>query len=120
MPSGGARPGAGRKKGSKDNTPRRRMIRQKQCLGLDGVSPLDVLITHMRKAWSAGETDDAVKCAIAAAPYVHPRLANTNTTLDDKRSAPELTTAELERIASASRERASETQDSESEPDRLH
>jgi hypothetical protein len=38
-------------------------------------SPLEVLIARMNgAAWATALTDDQLQCAIAAAPYVHPRL----------------------------------------------
>lgn len=73
---GGRREGAGRKKGS---TTKATVYRQEMLAkaAAEGISPLEVIMTAMRAAWDAGNTDKAVEHAIAAAPYMHPRLAAT-------------------------------------------
>lgn len=42
---------------------------------VDGLTPLEAMLTTMRDAWAAG--DRATACAIAkdAAPYLHPKLS---------------------------------------------
>jgi hypothetical protein len=38
-------------------------------------SPLEVMLARMNgREWAKALTDDQLQCAIAAAPYVHPRL----------------------------------------------
>jgi hypothetical protein len=39
------------------------------------LSPLDVLLTAMRRKWQDGDLDAAAALARAAAPYLHPRHA---------------------------------------------
>lgn len=97
MSRGGKRPGAGRKKGgtTKATVYRQEMIARAVA---EGISPLDVMMTAMRSAWDAGLVNEAVQVAIAAAPYVHPRLAATDMRVDDKRPLRERSTAELEAI----------------------
>jgi hypothetical protein len=74
VPRGGARPGAGRKKGSvtKATVYRQEMLARAAS---EGISPLEVMMTAMRQAWAANDHEKAVEYAVSAAPYVHPRLA---------------------------------------------
>lgn len=37
------------------------------------ISPLDILLTLMRRHWAVGEESEAVALAKLAAPFVHPR-----------------------------------------------
>ena len=68
---GGARPGAGRKPGSKNKTTAE--IARKALEG--GVTPLDVMLKAMRAADAQEDMESATKYANMAAPYCHPRLA---------------------------------------------
>jgi hypothetical protein len=70
MPKGGKRVGAGRPKGSTITKTAALLGR----LAKDGITPLEFILTTMRNE----NQPPAVRlnCAIAAAPYVHPRLAN--------------------------------------------
>lgn len=76
---GGARAGAGRKKGSA--TKRTREIADKHLDTPGAVSPLEVLLAIMTdaakrdKAGVMADKDLAMESAKAAAPYVHPKLA---------------------------------------------
>ncbi|HYF57354.1 MAG TPA: hypothetical protein VEA81_00205 [Burkholderiaceae bacterium] len=74
MPHGGARPGAGRKKGSA--SARTRAIADKAAA--EGITPLEVMLEAMREAYDAGELRDAAMIAERAAPYIHPRLSSVN------------------------------------------
>ena len=67
---GGARKGAGRKKGAA--TKRTREIANKAVQ--DGITPLEVMLGAMRQAWESGELNTAAGHAKDAAPYIHPRL----------------------------------------------
>jgi hypothetical protein len=71
---GGARPGAGRKKGSvtKATELRQEMLARAAA---EGISPLEVMMQAMREAWAANDHEKAVEYAVSAAPYVHPRLS---------------------------------------------
>jgi hypothetical protein len=119
MSRGGARVGAGRKKGSvtKATVYRQEMMARATA---DGISPLDVMIQTMRAAWAANKTDEALQAAVHAAPYVHPRLAASQVTVDDKRSAEQFTDAELEALARAGSAGTSEAETCETEPDQVH
>lgn len=100
MPRGGKRPGAGRKKGQKTKATvyRQEMLARAAA---DGVSPLEVMLTAMRKAWDEGRVNDAVQNAVHAAPYVHPRLAATDLKMDDQRTVRDYSTAELQAMLAA-------------------
>ena len=71
---GGARPGAGRKKGSvsKATVYRQEMLAKAAA---EGISPLEVMMTAMREAWEKGDKEKAVQVAEKAAPYIHAKLA---------------------------------------------
>lgn len=71
MAHGGARPGAGRKKGAAariDAEAREKALRS-------GESPLDYLLRVMRTSDDEGRALDAAK---AAAPYVHAKLSSVD------------------------------------------
>ena len=68
---GGARPGAGRKKGSLGQ--RTRLIAEAALVS--GEAPLNVLLGIMRKAYADNDLSLALDAARAAAPFCHPRLA---------------------------------------------
>jgi len=72
---GGARTGAGRKKGSvtKATAIRQEMIAKAVA---EGITPLDVMLGAMREAWEKGDKQAAANFAKDAAPYLHPRLAS--------------------------------------------
>ena len=69
MAHGGARPGAGRKKGGSNKLTQEAFERAKE----GGELPLDYLLRVMRDE----NVDEAkrIDCAKAAAPYVHPKRA---------------------------------------------
>jgi hypothetical protein len=91
---GGARPGAGAKKGVQRQSTREKLAMAEQAAA-EGITPLEVMLRTMRKAWDAGDdpTLDSLTqlqhrvaaCTIAkdAAPYIHPRLAATELTGKD-------------------------------------
>ena len=94
MPRGGARPGAGRKKGEPNKATQQRQAE----IAETGVTPLDVMIGAMRGAWEAGDKDAAARFAKDAAPYVHPRLAAVeHTGKDGKDLMPESSPRDLAR-----------------------
>jgi hypothetical protein len=75
MPRGGRREGAGRKRGSE--TARTKRMRQIAAKALtESITPLEVMLAAMRKAYDASDMPAALEAAKAAAPYVHPRLAS--------------------------------------------
>ena len=65
-------PGAGRKPGA----PNRHTNEIAAQALADGVTPIEVMLACMRKAFDTGDSDSAVEYAKAVAPYCHPRLAN--------------------------------------------
>lgn len=75
---GGARPGAGRKKG--EATKKREEIAI-QALE-SGKTPLDIMLEAMRIAYDEGGAKAAMPFAKDAAPYVHPKLANIEAKVD--------------------------------------
>lgn len=66
---GGKRPGAGRKKGS----PNKRTAALQAAVEAEGITPLAFLLQIMRD--EVGDPRDRMAAAIAAAPYVHAKLA---------------------------------------------
>lgn len=73
MARGGARPGAGRKKGISKIKPKRTLDRKTAMRALEGMSPLDYMLGVLQDAVEY----DPIKMDAAkyAAPYVHPKLA---------------------------------------------
>jgi hypothetical protein len=96
VPSGGARPGAGRPKGSGGrikgsiSKSTRAIIEAAQA---GSVMPLEVMLYNMRRHWDAKAYDLAASCAEKAAPYLHPRLAASTVTM--RPSPSDMTDAEL-------------------------
>jgi hypothetical protein len=85
-PNGGPRSGAGRPVGARSKTTLERELRA--IAGVEaarnGVLPLDVLLAAMRaEPLPNGRhpTDQQIQCAIAAAPYLHARLASATVTV---------------------------------------
>ena len=72
MPSGGSRRGAGRPKGAKQTRSSGLSIRRAKASGK--LLPLDFLIQTLNDP--SLEQRDRMAAAIAAAPYVHPKLAS--------------------------------------------
>ncbi len=85
---GGAKPGAGRKKG----VPNKATLARQAAIAASGITPLDVIIADMRHHFALYEAEaakgakadisllsaslaSAREAAKDAAPYVHPRLA---------------------------------------------
>jgi hypothetical protein len=80
MPKGGARPGAGRPKGSPNRRNRQLVQAQAEVAAIakeTGVTPLEHLLQVMRDPATTPTRKDAA--AACAAPYLHPRLAMTAT-----------------------------------------
>lgn len=75
MARGGARPGAGRKPGSRDKLARE----QAERVAAEGITPLDFLLTVMRD--ECEERAKRIDAAKAAAPYVHPRLNSVDASI---------------------------------------
>ena len=77
---GGARSGAGRPVGSKNQ--RSAEVARKAVEA--GMTPIEVMLTAMRDLWDEGTSEakrEAARIAKDAAPYVHPRLASIDQTV---------------------------------------
>jgi hypothetical protein len=74
---GGARPGAGRKRGVLT----KRTVVLAEALTAKGETPLEVMLTVMRALFKDRHYLEAVAIAEKAAPYVHPRLSAANITV---------------------------------------
>src|SRR5947209_2944206 len=70
-PKGGAREGAGRPRGRRGKRTQQSVAKADAL----GATPLDVLLESMHAARAEGAPAEAVDCAKAAAPYVHPKLS---------------------------------------------
>ena len=82
---GGARPGAGRKKGSVSKGTRLRIDVAARALA-EGRTPLEIMLEAMRQKYAAEGAVAAVPFAKEAAPYVHPKLAAVQATVEDRTS----------------------------------
>lgn len=92
---GGSRDGAGRKRGSTNSktTIERAAVREQvEAIKAEGDTPLEVLLKIMRTT-----NDEALRidCAKAAAPYVHPKLANVQHSGDAENPVETVTRIEL-------------------------
>jgi hypothetical protein len=99
---GGPRPGSGRPKGTKNPLTKQKEALQQEVIARairNDVTPLEVMLNIMRDP----ETDASMRfeAAKAAAPYVHPRLSQVDSTVTHKRDVAELTTAELDELLAA-------------------
>jgi hypothetical protein len=74
---GGVRPGAGRKPGE---ATKRTQELVKKALDI-GITPLEIMVTMMKRAWDAGDEDKAFLYAKDAAPYMHAKLAAVDSTV---------------------------------------
>jgi hypothetical protein len=100
MARGGARSGAGRKKGhyvpgsrAEQRAFKRQAVREAVELAkAEGETPLEYMLRVMR---TSGDPKRCDAMAIAAAPYLHPRLSNATVTMQDKRGLADIDTAEL-------------------------
>ena len=82
--TGGARPGAGRPKGSKNKKTRELL----EMAIASGITPLEVMLHNMRRHFKAGRYDEASTIAAMAAPYLHPRLTASAVALTGKDRPP--------------------------------
>jgi hypothetical protein len=74
MSKGGPREGAGRPRGSRGKRTREAVAKAESL----GPTPLEVLLESTHATRAEGERAEAVDCAKAAAPYVHPKVAPTS------------------------------------------
>jgi len=78
---GGKRAGAGRRPGSRCRKTIEAEALARQAAG-GPVTPLSVLLDVMRRHFDAGEYEEAVAVAVAAAPYCHARLSSMQADVD--------------------------------------
>jgi hypothetical protein len=79
---GGRREGAGRPKGSRDRGVIERLKlaeKGREALLMDHRLPLEIMLARM--AGDPTITDEMFQAAIASAPYIHPRLSSSDTTV---------------------------------------
>jgi hypothetical protein len=116
MARGGARANAGRKSRSREVL----IERSRLSVTKATITPLEYLMEVLQDP--NNDRKERFQAAIAAAPYVHPRLSNSTITTTIKKSVDELTTAEL--IAAlqqdANADGASEAEGSDAESDQVH
>lgn len=79
MAHGGARPGAGRKRGSVT----KKTSEVAQRAAAEGITPLEVMLAAMRQAYGKKDMPAAAGFAKDAAPYMHPRLSAVEIDLKD-------------------------------------
>jgi len=89
VPRGGKRAGAGRKAG----TPNKASVARQAKVAASGLTPLDYMLTVMRDEGAGASRRDEM--AKAAAPYVHPKLANIDHKSSDGSMTPQPTTIRI-------------------------
>lgn len=86
MGHGGKRPGAGRKPGTsikhKMAQEAEKIVGETRAKG--GMLPLDVMLEAMKLAYQDGGAMAAMPFAVQAAPYVHPKLAAVEQTIEQE------------------------------------
>lgn len=75
MPRGGARPGAGRKRGSKNKRSSVEAAKASAAAAHGDKLPIDIGLAAMRALFEAGDYKAALDGAAKLAPYFHPRFA---------------------------------------------
>lgn len=102
MPPGGARVGAGRKRG----VPAKKTQELQRRVAAEGITPLEYMLQVLRSSKSNNlEKMDAAK---AAAPYIHARLNAVDMTAKVQQDERTITDAELLAIAASSRQNTAE------------
>lgn len=88
-------------------------------IGEGGLTPLDYMLKVVRD--DKQEQGERIKAAIAAAPYIHPRLSQIEQTVTHRRSAHDLSDAELAGyLESPSGEGVADPETSTAEPAIVH
>lgn len=88
---GGKRSGAGRKPGSVT----RKTRETAEKAHAEGITPLEVMLSAMRKAYEEDRLDAAFGYAKDAAPYMHAKLANVQAEVSGKDGGPLQTVTEF-------------------------
>lgn len=116
---GGARPGAGRKKGAASQKHREHADKLRE----QGITPLEIMVARMRGEKINGEdvTDEQFEAAQAAAPYIHPRLSAIDAKVRRVSSWTDLSDEELATLTGGrSDEGTGEAAEGAPEPDSVH
>lgn len=116
MAHGGARAGAGRKRGPFTKAKQEAVKDAMQEARRTGDTPLEYMLNVMRDQSADTKRRDAM--AAAAAPYLHPRLSNATLNVKQANSLREMTTDELIAALHAKRDsgRASEAEEGDRKP----
>jgi hypothetical protein len=111
MPRGGARPGAGRPKGSKTIQTKSKVAIENAAAALEAsgeisaetakMKPLEVIVRAMLLAVERGQWSQAANLAEKAAPYVHPKLSSVDLNATVKRDPALMSDDELVGLLSA-------------------
>lgn len=96
---GGARPGSGRKPGTKNSATIAKQAALEEVIAravADECTPLEVMLTIMRDPASPAAM--RFEAAKAAAPYVHPRLSQVDSRVTKVNDVSELTIEQIDRL----------------------
>jgi hypothetical protein len=96
---GGARPGSGRKPGTKNSATIAKEALLEEVIARaiqDETTPLEVMLTIMRDPASPAAMK--FEAAKAAAPYVHPRLSQVDSRVTRVNDVSELTVEQIDRL----------------------
>lgn len=118
---GGPRPNSGRKKGTKNpaTIAKEALLEEVIAKAVEGeTTPLEVMLQIMRDPDSPAAM--RFEAAKAAAPYVHPRLSQVDSTVTHKNAPDEFNEAELLAIARAGSPRAARPANGQAEADSVH
>lgn len=115
---GGKRPGAGRKKGSKQKIAKTYLTKSSLIAAGDGEMPLQYMLRVMRDPGADEKRRDAM--ATAAATYIHPKLSSVTGSFTHKHEPTELSDAELADIATSGSIGTASEADGEEKPSRVH
>lgn len=116
---GGARRGAGRPKGSAS----KKTIEIANRAAEQGITPLEVMVNIMRRAYDGEKYAEALDAAVKAAPYMHSKLSSLDVKATVKKTASELTRDELIAIAALAYSGGNGSPEAgrrEAEPDSVH
>lgn len=115
---GGKRPGAGRKKGSKQKIAKTYLTKSALVAAGDGEMPLQYMLRVMRDPEADEKRRDAM--AAAAATYIHPKLSSVTGSFTHKHEPTDLSDADLADIAAGRSPRTAEPAPGANEPSRVH
>lgn len=97
------------------------MLDRMKFISATDLTPLEYMLSILRD--EQADPKDRFTAAKEAAPYVHPRLASSSVSVNDKRNIADLSTAELAAILEqerGGREGADAAEAVEGQPDCVH